>query len=192
MAFYKENQINPASSCLPIVAQIPIFIGLFFVLRDFEDEIFPAYPAGEGRPRVAGLVNITENTKVGWGPLLDRRVRGQPAHLDVPDVDDDAAGAARADADPADRVHPLRAQLPRRADALLADDEPVDDRAGPDHAPADAEARAAAEEELADAAQERGAGAAAVRGEAGRRRSRAPAGAAARAKVKRKKGGARR
>ena len=45
MAFYKENQINPASSCLPILPQIPIFIGLFFVLRDFEDEIFPAtYP----------------------------------------------------------------------------------------------------------------------------------------------------
>ena len=33
MAFYKENQINPAASCLPILAQFPIFIGLFFVLR---------------------------------------------------------------------------------------------------------------------------------------------------------------
>ena len=37
MAFYKENSINPASSCLPIIFQIPIFIALFFVLRDFED-----------------------------------------------------------------------------------------------------------------------------------------------------------
>ena len=41
MAFYKENQINPASSCLPIIAQIPVFIGLFFVLRGFENEILP-------------------------------------------------------------------------------------------------------------------------------------------------------
>ena len=40
MKFYKENKINPYASCLPIVFQIPIFIGLFFVLRDFEEEIF--------------------------------------------------------------------------------------------------------------------------------------------------------
>ena len=39
MAFYKENQINPAASCLPILAQFPVFIGLFFVLKDFEKEI---------------------------------------------------------------------------------------------------------------------------------------------------------
>ena len=32
MAFYKENSINPAASCLPILPQIPIFISLYFVL----------------------------------------------------------------------------------------------------------------------------------------------------------------
>ena len=47
MKFYKENNINPASSCLPIVFQIPIFFALFFVLRDFEKEVFPQYPASE-------------------------------------------------------------------------------------------------------------------------------------------------
>jgi YidC/Oxa1 family membrane protein insertase len=35
MKFYKENNINPASSCLPLLAQIPIFIGLFYTLRTF-------------------------------------------------------------------------------------------------------------------------------------------------------------
>ena len=45
MKFYRENKINPAASCLPIVFQIPIFIALFFVLRDFEEEIFPQYPS---------------------------------------------------------------------------------------------------------------------------------------------------
>ena len=73
MAFYKENQINPAASCLPIIAQIPIFIGLFFVLRGFEDEILPKYLAlGEGPSNLEWLhlINIVENTKVGWGPLL--------------------------------------------------------------------------------------------------------------------------
>jgi YidC/Oxa1 family membrane protein insertase len=35
MKFYREKNINPASSCLPLVAQIPIFIGLFYTLRTF-------------------------------------------------------------------------------------------------------------------------------------------------------------
>jgi YidC/Oxa1 family membrane protein insertase len=35
MKFYKENNINPASSCLPLLAQIPVFIGLFYTLRAF-------------------------------------------------------------------------------------------------------------------------------------------------------------
>jgi YidC/Oxa1 family membrane protein insertase len=31
--FYKENNINPAASCLPMVAQFPVFIALYFTLR---------------------------------------------------------------------------------------------------------------------------------------------------------------
>jgi YidC/Oxa1 family membrane protein insertase len=33
MKFYKENKINPAASCLPMLIQIPIFIALYQVLR---------------------------------------------------------------------------------------------------------------------------------------------------------------
>jgi YidC/Oxa1 family membrane protein insertase len=66
--FYKENKINPAASCLPILAQIPIFFALFFVLRDFEDEILPKFP--ESSLEWFGLVTITEPTKDAWGPLL--------------------------------------------------------------------------------------------------------------------------
>jgi YidC/Oxa1 family membrane protein insertase len=47
MRFYQENQVNPLASCLPILLQIPIFISLFFVLRDFEDEVLPDYPSSE-------------------------------------------------------------------------------------------------------------------------------------------------
>ena len=47
MKFYRENKVNPMASCLPILLQIPIFISLFFVLRDFEDEVFPLYPDSE-------------------------------------------------------------------------------------------------------------------------------------------------
>src|SRR5437763_14730982 len=33
MKFYRENNINPFASCLPLVLQIPVFIGLFYTLR---------------------------------------------------------------------------------------------------------------------------------------------------------------
>ena len=41
MKFYKENQINPAASCLPIVVQFPIFISLYFVLGLHDDDGLP-------------------------------------------------------------------------------------------------------------------------------------------------------
>jgi YidC/Oxa1 family membrane protein insertase len=68
MKFYKENKINPYASCLPIVFQIPIFISLFFVLKDFEKEIFPDFPSSS--LDWLGLVDITEPVKDGWGPVL--------------------------------------------------------------------------------------------------------------------------
>ena len=36
MKFYKEHGFNPASSCLPLVLQIPFFISLFYLLRGAE------------------------------------------------------------------------------------------------------------------------------------------------------------
>ncbi len=68
MKFYRENKVNPAASCLPIVLQIPIFISLFYVLRGFEKEIFPTFPGSS--LEWLGLVDITEPVKHGWGPLL--------------------------------------------------------------------------------------------------------------------------
>src|SRR6267142_4796330 len=47
MKFYKENKINPAASCLPILFQIPVFLSLFFVLKGFEKNIFPKYPGSD-------------------------------------------------------------------------------------------------------------------------------------------------
>jgi len=68
MKFYKENKINPYASCLPIVFQIPIFISLFFVLKDAEKQIFNGFSASE--LEWIKLVDITEPVKDGWGPLL--------------------------------------------------------------------------------------------------------------------------
>jgi YidC/Oxa1 family membrane protein insertase len=68
MKFYRENKINPYASCLPIVFQIPIFIALFFVLRDFEDEVYGRFE--QTTLEWLNLVDITEPTKDGWGPVL--------------------------------------------------------------------------------------------------------------------------
>jgi len=33
MKFYKDNEVNPLASCLPLVAQLPVFISLFYMLK---------------------------------------------------------------------------------------------------------------------------------------------------------------
>jgi YidC/Oxa1 family membrane protein insertase len=33
MKFYRENDVNPFASCLPLLAQLPVFIGLYYTLR---------------------------------------------------------------------------------------------------------------------------------------------------------------
>jgi YidC/Oxa1 family membrane protein insertase len=69
MKFYRENKVNPLASCLPILLQLPVFFALFFVLRDFEDEVFPSYP--ESDLGWLGLVpNITENISTHWAGWL--------------------------------------------------------------------------------------------------------------------------
>jgi YidC/Oxa1 family membrane protein insertase len=36
MAFYQREKVNPLSSCLPLILQIPFFIALFYLLRSSE------------------------------------------------------------------------------------------------------------------------------------------------------------
>jgi YidC/Oxa1 family membrane protein insertase len=38
MKLYQEHKVNPLSSCLPLLLQIPFFISLFYLLRDDEFE----------------------------------------------------------------------------------------------------------------------------------------------------------
>jgi YidC/Oxa1 family membrane protein insertase len=43
MKFYQENKVNPFSSCLPLLAQMPVFIALFYMLRaDLKEDICDA------------------------------------------------------------------------------------------------------------------------------------------------------
>jgi YidC/Oxa1 family membrane protein insertase len=70
MKFYRENKVNPAASCLPVVFQIPVFISLYYVLRGFEKEVLPQYP-GSSLEFLNGLVpNITDKINEHWSGWL--------------------------------------------------------------------------------------------------------------------------
>jgi YidC/Oxa1 family membrane protein insertase len=61
MKFYKENNINPAASCLPLVAQLPIFIGLFYTLRHFAK-----HPPPGDLSWLHFVPNITKHANSHW------------------------------------------------------------------------------------------------------------------------------
>lgn len=66
MALYKEHNVNPASSCLPLLAQMPIFFALFNLLR--KPELLPEL---EQTPWI-GINDLTAQLSqglgtVGWG-----------------------------------------------------------------------------------------------------------------------------
>ena len=61
MKFYKENQINPAASCLPLLAQFPVFIALYFVLRSFSK-----HPPGGDLSWLGIVPNIAHHASSHW------------------------------------------------------------------------------------------------------------------------------
>jgi YidC/Oxa1 family membrane protein insertase len=56
MRFYRENKVNPFASCLPMVAQLPVFLSLFYMLRvDLRHDICPDInPVGTPNPQPCG------------------------------------------------------------------------------------------------------------------------------------------
>ncbi len=148
MKFYKENNINPAASCLPMLAQFPVFIALYFVLRDFSRHV----PAGSDLSWLGVVPSIAAKANSHWsGYLLLVDLRGQPDRVDALHVDDDGQDAAGDPARPPPRLHLGRRPLPGRSRPLLDDDQPVDGRPGSRHPPARAEDARAAEAGTADA-----------------------------------------
>ena len=138
MKFYRENQINPAASCLPMLAQFPVFIALYYALREL---LARAGVAASGQPLVPPLHPVDRRPHdVALGRLrAARRLRRvarwrrrstcrrpstrRSAHLH--------AHAARL------RVRDRA--LPGGPRSLLGDDEPLDGRSGADHAATRAE-----------------------------------------------------
>jgi YidC/Oxa1 family membrane protein insertase len=73
MKFYRKNQVNPLGSCLPLLAQIPVFIALYYLLRtDLRDDICgqTAKPCGEISPGSAEFFFIPDITDTATGIVL--------------------------------------------------------------------------------------------------------------------------
>src|SRR3954451_10711699 len=65
MKFYRENHINPAASCLPLVAQIPVFFALYFVLREFSK-----HPPAGSLSWLHIVPNIADHANSHWSGYL--------------------------------------------------------------------------------------------------------------------------
>ena len=65
MKFYRENSINPAASCLPMLLQLPVFISLYYTLKNF-DSNFPE-AAHQNLSWLHFVPNITAHTTSFWG-----------------------------------------------------------------------------------------------------------------------------
>jgi YidC/Oxa1 family membrane protein insertase len=62
MKFYRENQINPAASCLPMLLQFPVFISLYYVLRNFSKN-----PPSGDLSWLHFIPDISAHTTSFWG-----------------------------------------------------------------------------------------------------------------------------
>ena|SRR5437764_194380 len=78
MRFYRENKVNPFSSCLPLAAQLPVFISLFYMLRkDLRFDICPETQAHAANPPIpcghvpeAQFLGIPDITNKATGTVL--------------------------------------------------------------------------------------------------------------------------
>lgn len=68
MKFYKENQINPAASCLPMLAQFPVFIALYYTLKHFQSNFHPT--ANADLSFLHFIPSIADKTTSHWGGYL--------------------------------------------------------------------------------------------------------------------------
>jgi YidC/Oxa1 family membrane protein insertase len=86
MKFYQENKVNPFGSCLPLVAQLPVFISLFYMLRkDLKVDIC----GPEARIAEYAAQHGTTITHVG----CDQVDPGSAQFLFIPDLTAKATGA---------------------------------------------------------------------------------------------------
>src|SRR5438309_5171379 len=65
MKFYREHNINPAASCLPMLVQLPVFIALYYSLRTFSKEAPALHPGSLSFLHF--IPSIADKTTAHWG-----------------------------------------------------------------------------------------------------------------------------
>src|SRR5207253_7145212 len=65
MKFYRENSINPAASCLPMLLQLPVFIALYYTLKHFNSNFHPG--AHADLSFLHFIPSISAHTTTHWG-----------------------------------------------------------------------------------------------------------------------------
>lgn len=65
MKFYRENNINPAASCLPMLVQLPVFIALYYALKKFSDN-----PPPGSKHFLNFIPDIAAPTTAHWGGFV--------------------------------------------------------------------------------------------------------------------------
>ena len=68
MKFYRENNINPAASCLPMLLQLPVFIALYYSLRQFASEPPAKHPGSLSFLHF--IPSIAAHTTSHWGGFV--------------------------------------------------------------------------------------------------------------------------
>src|SRR5437764_14003740 len=68
MKFYRENNINPAASCLPMLVQLPVFIALYYSLRHFSKEPAALHPGSLSFLHF--IPSIADKTTAHWGGFI--------------------------------------------------------------------------------------------------------------------------
>jgi YidC/Oxa1 family membrane protein insertase len=91
MKFYQENKINPFSSCLPLVAQIPVLIALFYMLRkSLRDDICHSYQVAKQHAYALAHPHIAHATISGM--TWPCQGRGGSSFLFIHDLTNQASG----------------------------------------------------------------------------------------------------
>ena len=122
-AYYREHGINPLSAFAPVLVQIPVFISLYYLMREdvksglFGDAGFLFIPHLTDKPHGAVLVALIL-------AYLTSQISGQPDRHPR-----DAGRPAGPDAGPAAAVRGIVARFPAGPGGVLDHHQPLDARA---------------------------------------------------------------
>jgi YidC/Oxa1 family membrane protein insertase len=96
MKFYKENNVNPFASCLPLLLQLPVFIGLFYMLKsslrpDICRQVQIAYRSHLVAHGMS-VANAHGQTTYCTNPAYSHFYHGGAGFLFIPDLTNKASG----------------------------------------------------------------------------------------------------